>query len=260
LLLSQYHFKMPDATTRTRSAKDHYAQMLGPVYSWIMGDFATVSRRNATLLKSLGLHSESGALAVDLGCGPGFHAVPLAEAGFRVTAIDFCDELLTELRQHAGDRPIKMVSDNILQFRRHLDERPQVIVCMGDTLVHLPDWRAAQALIAEVVDALLPGGTFVASLRDYATIPAEGPNRFIPVRSSADRIFTCFLHYRDDTVDVHDILQTRDDDEWRVQVSRYRKLRLDYRRVIELLQVHGMKVDHPFDDHGMICIRSVKPD
>mgnify|MGYP001350314843 CR=1 FL=1 len=260
MLLSQYHFKMPDATTRTQSAKDHYDQMLGPVYSWIIGDFATVSRRNATLLKSLGLHSESGALAVDLGCGPGFHAVPLAEAGFRVIAIDFCDDLLTELRQHAGDRPIKMVCDNILQFRRHLDARPQVIICMGDTLVHLPDWRTAQALITEVVDALLPGGTFVASLRDYTGTPPEGPNRFIPVRSSSERIFTCFLHYRDDIVDVHDILQTRNGDDWHLEVSQYRKLRLDFRLVIELLRELDMQIDRPFENHGLICIRSVKPD
>jgi SAM-dependent methyltransferase len=259
LQLAQYHFNMTAATPPTRSVKDHYDRLLGPVYSWIIGDFTTVCRRNAALLSSLGLRSESNVVAVDLGCGPGCHSIPLAEAGFRVIAIDFCDELLTELQQHAGGLPIKIVRDNILRFRAHLDERPQLVLCMGDTLVHLPDWRAAQALISEVVYTLLPGGTFVASLRDYAATPPEGPNRFIPVRSSADRMFTCFLQYRDDTVDVHDILQTRDGDEWRLQVSRYRKLRLDYRRVIELLQDLGMKVDQPFDDHGMICIRSVKP-
>jgi SAM-dependent methyltransferase len=260
LLTPQYYFRMTDATPRTRSVKDHYDRMLGPVYSWIIGDLTAVCRRNAALLSSLELYSESGALAVDLGCGPGCHSIPLAEAGFRVIAIDFCDDLLAELQQHAGNLPIKIARDNILQFRDHLDDCPQLVLCMGDTLVHLADWRAAQTLITDIVDTLLPGGTFVASLRDYTTTPPEGPDRFIPVRSSEDRIFTCFLQYGDDAVDVHDILQTRDGDDWSLQVSRYQKLRLDYRRVIKLLQELGMKVDQPFDDHGMICIRSVKPD
>jgi hypothetical protein len=130
---------------------------------------------------------------------------------------------------------------------------------MGDTLVHLPDLAAAQTLIADVVDTLSPGGTFVASLRDYTAVPPEGPNRFIPVRSSADRIFTCFLQYRDAVVDVHDILQIREGDNWRLEVSQYQKLRLDYRRIAEFLLSLGMRVDPPFDDHGMICLRSVKP-
>lgn len=244
---------------RVRSVKDHYDQMLGPVYSWIIGDLTSVCRRNAALLSSLGLQSESGALAVDLGCGPGCHSIPLAETGFRVIAIDFCEDLLTELQQHAVGLPVTVVRDNILQFRQHLEERPQVVLCMGDTLVHLPDWAAVQTLIADVVDTLLPGGTFVASLRDYTAVPPEGPNRFIPVRSSTDRIFTCFLQYRDATVDVHDILQTREGDNWRLQVSQYQKLRMNYRRIAELLRDLGMRVDQPFEDHGMICLRSVKP-
>jgi SAM-dependent methyltransferase len=233
--------------------------MLGPVYSWIIGDLAVVCRRNASLLSSLGLRSGENALAIDLGCGPGCHSIPLAEAGFRVTAIDFCADLLIELQQHAGRLPIRTVRDDIRRFRIHIDERPEVIVCMGDTLVHLPEWDDVQALVTDVAESLLPGGTFVASLRDYSTIPPEGPDRFVPVRSSTERIFTCFLQYGVDTVDVHDILQTRDGDEWRMQVSRYRKLRLDYRRLVRLLQDLGMQVDLPFDDHGMICVRAVRP-
>ncbi|MCI0517156.1 MAG: class I SAM-dependent methyltransferase [Woeseiaceae bacterium] len=250
---------MTAATTSMKSVQDHYDRMLGSVYSWIIGDFGVICRRNAALLESLGLQSGSGALAVDLGCGPGCHSIPLAEAGFRVIAVDFCDELLTELQGRAANLPITTVRDNILHFRNYLDEHPQAVLCMGDTLVHLPDWDAVRTLLEDVVDSLLPGGAFVASLRDYSTSPPHGQEQFIPVRSNADRIFTCFLQYREDAVEVRDILQTRDGDDWKLEVSQYRKLRLDYRRVIGLLQDLGMHVDAAFEDHGMICIRSVKP-
>lgn len=250
---------MTDTKARMSNVQDHYDRMLGSVYSWIIGDYTDVCRRNAALLGSLGLGSGHKALAVDLGCGPGCHSLPLAEAGYRVVAVDFCNGLLNELRGHAAQLPIRTVHDNILHFRRHLEEAPQLVLCMGDTLVHLPDWDAVRTLLRDVVDSLLPGGAFLASLRDYSASPPAGTDQFIPVRSDAERIFTCFLQYRDDTIEVRDILQTRDGDNWNLDVSRYQKLRLDYRRIIGLLQDLGMMVDPEFEDHGMICIRSTKP-
>ena len=41
-----------------------------------------------------GLARLAPGLAVDLGCGPGFHAIALAEAGFETLAIDSSKELL----------------------------------------------------------------------------------------------------------------------------------------------------------------------
>ena len=39
---------------------------------------------------------------LDVGTGPGFYAVILAERGFRVTAIDFSENMLAEARRNAG--------------------------------------------------------------------------------------------------------------------------------------------------------------
>ena len=39
---------------------------------------------------------------LEVGCGPGFFAIILAEAGYRVTAIDYTPAMLTEARKNAG--------------------------------------------------------------------------------------------------------------------------------------------------------------
>jgi SAM-dependent methyltransferase len=245
------------------SVKTHYDQMLGSVYSWIVGDFDVACRDNTSLFASLDLRSDRGADAVDLGCGPGCQTIPLAEAGFNVTAIDFCDELLCELKQHAGTLPVRIVQDDILNFSRHIPDAPDLIVCMGDTLVHLPAMEAVSSLIADVVSALRPGGTFIASLRDYSGPPLTGVDRFIPIRSSSDRIFSCFLEFQGDKIQVHDLLQTRQNGEWQLRVSQYQKLRLDYRFVAQMLGEHGMTVEMPraaqHAARGLMVIRARKP-
>jgi hypothetical protein len=241
------------------SVRDHYNYLLGPIYSWIVGDFETAYKRSVKLFARLDIKPRQGGAAIDLGCGSGCQALALMDAGFQVTAIDFCDELLAELRRRAGSHHLVIINDDILNFGNHLIDAPELIVCMGDTLVHLPDERSAADLLARVAGKLAAGGTFIVTLRDYSGPALCGPDRFIPVRSGPDRIFTCFLEYGENTIDVHDILYTRHVDEWQLQVSRYTKLRLDYKDVMDALRRKGLRVELASDHFGMKVIRALKP-
>jgi ubiquinone/menaquinone biosynthesis C-methylase UbiE len=54
----------------------------------------------------------SGGRVLDLGCGPGFHALALAQGGLSVTALDYSEGMLDRARQNAE-------SENAsIQFRR----------------------------------------------------------------------------------------------------------------------------------------------
>jgi len=231
------------------SVKDHYDHFLASVYSWILGDFDTARRKYATFFDAIGLHPGKGALAVDLGCGPGCQALPLAAAGYHVLAIDFCQPLLDELDRRAAGLEIRSICDDLCRFRRHLAGPVDLIVCMGDTLVHLPDEARVATLIADICAALKPGGKFVYAIRDYVAPPPMGAARFIPIRASDERIFTCFVDYHDDYVHVHDLLWHRRDGEWHQQVSDYRKLRLDSAAINRQLEAAGLHLlpTPPFD-------------
>ena len=93
----------------------------------------------------------------------------------------------------------------------------------------------------EAANALAPGGHFLLSFRDY-TAARTGADRFIPVRSNADRIFTCFLDYGPDRVAVHDIVHTRAGSEWRTTISVYEKIRLAPTWVREQLMLAGLVI------------------
>ena len=68
--------------------------------------------------------------------------------------------------------------------------------------------------------------TLVLSYRDLSA-GASGLDRFIPVYSDESKVMTCFLEFdRPDTVLVHDLVYSREGEQWHFEKSSYRKLRL----------------------------------
>ncbi len=204
----------------TRSVQAHYSDLLGAVYAWMTGGAETAIARGAAELSALGLLPPPNGLAVDLGAGIGMHALPLARRGISVIAIDSSALLLDELSAQAGSSGITTIVDDLAGFRRHLAKPPGLILCMGDTLTHLPSHAAVETLLAEIATALAPCGVFVCTFRNYTRELADEA-RFILVRSDLDRILTCFLEYGPDTVTVHDVLHERAADGWRMRIGSY---------------------------------------
>lgn len=241
-----------------QSAGAHYETHLGPIYSWMLGDLDTAFVHAAAEIDELKLGAAAGALAVDLGAGLGLHALPLAQRGFKVTAIDSCQVLLDELQLRGAGLPIIVHNADLLEFRSHIKERPAVILCMGDTLTHLPSMKAVESLLESVADSLASAGMFAATFRDYATKTLEGDARFIPVRADEHRILTCFLEYAGERVTVHDVLHSKEQGRWRQIVSSYPKLRLAPDWVAAHLSKLGFSVRRDAAANGMVRIVGIR--
>ncbi len=240
------------------NAQAHYDQLLGPVYTWMAGGWDAAVARNRALLDSLGLPSWPRGTVIDLGCGSGFQTLPLAEAGFDVVAIDLNETLLAELREHAAGRPIQIVRDDLLNFAAHLPGEAALIVCMGDTLTHLSSIDTVSTLVRTAAHRLQRGGRLVLGFRDLVSHELTGTARFIPVRSETDQIFTCFLDYRTDHVEVNDLLHRREGDQWRFSASAYRKLRLSAARVSALLTEAGFVIELAATEQGLVRLVGLK--
>ncbi len=132
-----------------------------------------------------------------------------------------------------------------------------LIVCLGDTLTHLESTDDVERLVRDVAASLRPGGRFVVTFRDYMH-PATGDARFIPVRSDANRIHTCFLEEQPDHMLVHDIVHERDGAAWRMKVSSYPKLRLAPAAVAETLRYAGLEPTVAPGARGMVRITAVR--
>src|SRR3981189_2314267 len=95
-------------TVMVTTVGEHYANHLGPVYTWMAGAIDAALSRSDAELGELALPSKDGT-AIDLGAGFGLHAIPLARRGFRVAAIDSYEPLLKELADRGGTLPIRTI-------------------------------------------------------------------------------------------------------------------------------------------------------
>jgi SAM-dependent methyltransferase len=239
-----------------QNSETHYKTHLGPIYSWMLGDMGAAFSRGAAEIDALPL--PDGGVAIDLGAGLGLHSLPLAKRGFAVVALDNCETLLDELRAHAQSLPIDTRYADLLQFPSFVTGQVQVIVCMGDTLTHLPTVSAVESLLSSAAAALSRGGVFAATFRDYATRTLQAEQRFILVRADEERILTCFLEYQDAYVMVHDVLTERDLGRWRQKVSSYPKLRLAPEWVAARLTANGLSVTRDAMSNGMVRMIAIK--
>jgi 2-polyprenyl-3-methyl-5-hydroxy-6-metoxy-1,4-benzoquinol methylase len=244
----------------TVTAQEHYAGHLGPIYLWMVGDIGAALARSDAELDALGLPSNLGGTAIDLGAGFGLHALPLARRGYSVVAIDSHMPLLRELESRKGSLPVRTVNADLRRFRDCTATPVDVIVCMGDTLTHLPDRASVEALLREVAASLNRGGIFIAAFRDYVSAALQGDARFIAVRSDSERILTCFLEYGDATVTVHDLLHQREGGSWHLRVSSYPKLRLPPEWVAASLTSLGLDVQQHAASAGMVIIAARRAD
>ena len=209
------------------------------------GDLEAAARSERALLDELDVRP--GPVAVDLGCGPGPDALALADLGCEtVIGVDTCQALLDELAERARSRSARVetaAGDMLEQLPRvTAGRRADVIVCMRDTLLHLPSRTAVVELFAAAAAALVPGGTFVVSYRDL-TQTLDGTDRFMTVRADDERIMLCALDYRDaETVIVNDLVYTRGPEGWALSKSSYPKQRLAPDWIREQLSAAGFEV------------------
>jgi hypothetical protein len=241
------------------TVKDHYDTHLAKVYSWMLGDFSTKMSEQMNFFRQHSVVPIGNGVAFDLGAGNGIQSVALATLGFNVQAVDFNRQLLDELDINKSALPVTTVENDILSFVSQHRGRPEVIVCMGDTLTHLSNRAEVSMLIAAAAKALANGGKLVLSFRDLSK-ERTGTDRFLHVRSDNLRIMTCFLEYFPEILMVHDIVNEKTGNQWTQNVSAYPKVRLSVATVKEMLKLRNLRLLHEAVLLGMTYLISSKSD
>lgn len=233
--------------------KNHYENHLAKYYTWMSGGFARKIEENRIFFKDHRIQPCLSKVAVDLGAGPGFQSIPLAEIGFRVIAVDLSRTLLAELEENAKDLSIEIINDDLLTFSKHYPAPVELVACMGDTLTHLDTHQNIRHLLKRIYSALEIGGRIILTFRDL-TAELKGLDRFIHVRNDANTIFTCFLEYEKDYVKVHDIIYEKQQNQWELKKSVFNKIRISPQWTREILRESGFIIDTYDIYDSVVCI------
>jgi SAM-dependent methyltransferase len=102
-----------------------------------------------------------GKVVLDLGCGPGRWAIPLARAGLRVTGVDRTEFLLVQARTRArrARKRIEWVQQDMRDFIRPATFDIALSLFTSFGYFNEPD--EDRAVLANVFASLQPGGVFV---------------------------------------------------------------------------------------------------
>lgn len=221
--------------------EEHYKNHLANFYSWMIGDLNSKIHEFKTFLSTHEIQPFGNKVAIDLGAGNGIQSIALKELGFEVMAVDFNDQLLDELESNPKGKNIDIVRMDIREVSKFNEKRPELILCCGDTLTHLENKEEIEKLIEDSGDILEANGKLILTFRDYSN-ELNDQQRFIPVKSSNDRILTCIMEYGPKKVKVTDLLYEKIDSEWNQKVSSYQKVRISPNEVINIIKSNGMKI------------------
>lgn len=241
-----------------KTVQEHYAEHLAPVYLWSVGGAEQAFSLAEAELDALHLPAAPGDPILDLGAGFGMHAIPLARRGATVTAVDSSPQLLASLDELAGGLSIHSIQSDLMGFLEGNCESYAAILCMGDTIAHLPAMQDVDTLLALAKRALRPGGALILTFRDY-TMELKDEHRFISVRADDARIHTCFLEYQAGTVSVNDIVHERSPEGWQTRVSVYNKLRIPPDALVESMNSIGFHVKKEAGLRGMVRLVAELP-
>ncbi len=98
-----------------------------------------------------------GKTALDVGCGAGLLAEPLARMGATVTAIDAAPELIEVAREHSGAQGLEV--DYRAGAVEQLDGRYDLVTCL-EVIEHVAD---PQSFLGALAERLAPGGLLILS-------------------------------------------------------------------------------------------------
>ncbi len=173
LALAEATSEKPKSEEKTglRARRPWWEELFNEEYSRALSRLSDEQiRREASFIEeSLGV--AQGGVLLDLGCGPGYHAVELAERGYAVVGYDLSLHQLALAADVAQERHQKL---NLMQGDMRemaFDAVFDGIYCWNTTFGYFEEEKNL-AVAERIFKALKPGGTFLVNVinRDFVTM------------------------------------------------------------------------------------------
>lgn len=115
----------------------------------------------------------NGKQILDIGCATGELAFQLAKNGADVSGIDVNRDLLQQTQNKKHDNLYFQIGDMLELEQDFRENQFDVVLCFGNTLVHLPDTNSIDAMLDGVYGILKPSGKFLLQILNYDYILDE---------------------------------------------------------------------------------------
>ena len=198
---------------------------LASQYDKLFLDWQSTTQEQAVILNQL--FSDNGfdktARVLDCACGIGTQAIGLASFGYHVTASDISDGEIAEAKERAAKNnvTIRFEHADFCALSETFSEPFDIVIAMDNALPHMLSKSALNAAVQSITNQIVPGGMFVASIRDYDALLMDKPPYsppYIHKTEKGQRVSFQTWTWDDDH---YKLVQYIIDDEAALQVSKF---------------------------------------
>ena len=218
---------------------------LASQYDKLFLDWNATTQEQAVILDKLFVDHgfDKSAHILDCACGIGTQAIGLAAIGYNVTGSDISDGEIAEAKKRAEKNNVNICFElaDFCALSDTFAEQFDIVIAMDNALPHMLTSNDLALAIKSIVNQIVDGGMFVASIRDYDALLMDKPPYSPPyIHKTAKGQRVSFQTWKWDG-DNYRLIQYIVDDEDTLQVSKfeceYRATRRD--ELTEILMESG---------------------
>lgn len=199
---------------------------------------------------------------LDMACGIGGHSIELAKLGYRVVGVDVSQKMLELAKAKATKAGIEVrfIHGDITQLSSLLNEETlafpfDAVICMGNSLAHLPDEESLRKTLDETSKVLCSGGVLVFWVKNAKLIRDDRINRLMvdslinePDLSLALLCYTSRDKADPDILIWNSIYLIKDHGNLDFQVRTHPLKLFHHKKLTEILESRGFQVVHAYGD------------
>lgn len=160
-------------------------------YDKLFQDWKETTKEQAVILDRIIAASgfDKTARILDCACGIGTQAIGLAALGYSVTASDISTEELVQARLRAQENGVSLRLEraDFCALSETFSEKFDVVIALDNALPHMLTAEDLEMAVNSIVNQLVPGGIFIASIRDYDTLLKDKPAYSPPYIHKTDK-------------------------------------------------------------------------
>lgn len=147
------------------------------------------ARECDTIEEAIRRHGNGGAYGaiLDLGCGTGGHAIPLAQRRYDVTGIDLSADMVTLARRKAADASVRATFREGDMRQLHVGRTFDVVLILFAALGYQTEAADVEAALRNARRHLRPGGILVLDVWHGPAVLSEGARDRVRVLDGPDR-------------------------------------------------------------------------
>jgi glycine/sarcosine N-methyltransferase len=196
----------------------------------------------------------AGCRVLDAACGTGMHALGLARLGFQARGADLSSGMIDRARLNAAEAGLDVRFEAIgfgglvQTFGRQACD---AILCLGNSLPHLPDIVGVEAALTDFAACLRPGGLLLLQNRNFDAVLASRARWMEPQSYRSAEGEWLFLRFYDFDADgllsFHMITLNRQGiTDWSQQVTTTRLYPLRQEELLSALDKTGFRQVHSY--------------